>query len=83
MKTIVLTAALLFLPASGAAFAAEAKPAEAAGEKTRCKRIPETGSNVRAQKICRTEAEWRAIREGNKKNAEDLTNATGGMKSGS
>lgn len=38
----------------------------------RCRRLDVTGSLVRKERICKTNAEWRAIREQQGRDAEDL-----------
>ncbi|MBB3911425.1 hypothetical protein GGQ81_002059 [Sphingomonas desiccabilis] len=50
-----LLAAALALQASPPALPTPTPP------KKRCVRIEETGSYVRKQRVCRTEAEWRAL----------------------
>jgi hypothetical protein len=82
MKKLLLAAGLLALSAPSFAADAPGPQGQASGEKMRCKRIPETGSNVRAQKICRTEREWNMIRDKGRKEASDLANPTGGMRTG-
>lgn len=44
--------------------------------KPRCKRIAETGSYVRATRICHTEEEWRAIERGNSLEMDRLRDRT-------
>ncbi|HAF40358.1 MAG TPA: hypothetical protein DCG90_01065 [Sphingobium sp.] len=38
----------------------------------RCKRLDVTGSLVRKERICKTNAEWRAISEQQNRDADDL-----------
>jgi hypothetical protein len=79
MKKIALLAALVILPA-----VASAESPQQAGtdtDKVKCKRIAETGSNARFQKICRKESEWRQMQEANRRAADDMTSATGGTRS--
>ncbi len=46
----------------------------------RCKRLDVTGSLVRKERICKTNAEWRAIREQQNRDADDLiTRSRAGM----
>jgi hypothetical protein len=46
------------VPASGAS-------PVAAAEKVRCRRVEETGSNIRGKRVCHTDAEWRALHRSN------------------
>lgn len=47
---------------------------------TRCKRIAVTGSLIRKERICKTNAEWRAISEQQNRDADDLiTRSRAGM----
>lgn len=47
---------------------------------TRCKRLAVTGSLVRKERICKTNAEWRAISEQQNRDADDLiTRSRAGM----
>lgn len=39
---------------------------------TRCRSFPVTGSLVRKERICKTNAEWRAISEQQSRDADDL-----------
>lgn len=39
---------------------------------TRCRRLDVTGSLVRKERICKTNAEWRAISEQQNRDADDL-----------
>lgn len=41
---------------------------------TRCKRLDVTGSLVRKERICKTNAEWRAISDRQNRDANDLIN---------
>lgn len=41
--------------------AAVPAPAPSPTTKLRCRRMEETGSYVRAKRVCRTDAEWRAL----------------------
>lgn len=41
----------------------------------RCLRIQETGSRVRAQRICRTNAEWKRIADAGNQKASDMVDA--------
>ncbi|NWK98566.1 hypothetical protein DM806_23455 [Sphingobium lactosutens] len=46
----------------------------------RCKRLDVTGSLVRKERICRTNAEWRVISEQQNRDADDLiTRSRAGM----
>lgn len=46
----------------------------------RCRKIGVTGSLVRTEKICKTNAEWRAIAEGHNREADDfITRSRTGM----
>lgn len=46
----------------------------------RCKRLEVTGSLVRKERVCRTNAEWRAISEQQNRDADDLiTRSRAGM----
>ncbi|TMJ16372.1 MAG: hypothetical protein E6G94_04390 [Alphaproteobacteria bacterium] len=78
MKKIVLLAAMVLLPA--VASAQTPQPASTDTDKVKCRRIAETGSNARFQKICRKESEWRRLQDANRREASDMTNATGGMR---
>lgn len=47
---------------------------------TRCKRLSVTGSLVRKERVCKTNAEWRAISEQQNRDADDLiTRSRAGM----
>lgn len=47
---------------------------------TRCKRLAVTGSLVRKERVCRTNAEWRATSEQQNRDADDLiTRSRAGM----
>ncbi|WP_254913789.1 hypothetical protein [Sphingobium sp. Z007] len=47
---------------------------------TRCRRLDVTGSLVRKERICKTNAEWRAISEQQNRDADDLiTRSRAGM----
>ena len=68
MRSLPLIAlAMLTLPAPLLAQADGATAAvdPAAPEAVKCKRIEITGSLVRKTRICKTNAEWKRIREGN------------------
>ena len=80
MKKLLLAAGMLALSAPVLAGEASNSPPQADGQKMRCKRIGETGSNVRHQKVCRTEREWKMIRDKGRQEAGELANPTGGMK---
>ena len=61
MKLIMLAAvSAAFLMSSAAVASAATEKKE---EKMRCKRVTETGSLAKVSRVCRTEREWRAIRE--------------------
>ncbi|MCI4590923.1 hypothetical protein MOK15_12580 [Sphingobium sp. BYY-5] len=53
---------------------AEDKPQVARNDPNavRCKRLEVTGSLVRKERICKTNAEWRAISEQQNRDADDL-----------
>lgn len=38
----------------------------------RCRRLEETGSLVRKQRVCKTNAEWRALSEQGNRDADDI-----------
>lgn len=78
MMKFLAAAALVILPAVALAEGGATATAE---DKVKCKRIAETGSMARFQKICRTEKEWRRIKEQQRKEADEFTTATGGMRS--
>ncbi|SEN73465.1 hypothetical protein SAMN05192583_3436 [Sphingomonas gellani] len=63
----VLSAALQAgtTPTAAPAPATAPSPTQEAAPKLRCKRQAETGSYVRATRICHTEKEWREIERGN------------------
>lgn len=47
---------------------------------TRCKRLAVTGSLVRKERVCKTNAEWRAMSEQQNRDADDLiTRSRAGM----
>ncbi|MFC0685702.1 hypothetical protein [Novosphingobium clariflavum] len=48
------------------------KPDRNAPNTVRCKQLTETGSLVVKKRICKTNAEWRAIREQQSQDADDL-----------
>jgi uncharacterized membrane protein len=77
MKKFVVAAAILTLPAVGLAQSAEPAKAE---DKVKCRRVAETGSNARAQKVCRKTSEWRRLQEMQRKDASDLTTPSGGQR---
>jgi hypothetical protein len=78
MMKFLAAAALVILPAVAVA---EGGTTAAAEDKVKCKKVAETGSMARFQKICRTEKEWRRIKEQQRKEAGDLTTPTGGARS--
>lgn len=78
MKKFIVAAMALALPAAGVA--QETPPAKSE-DKVKCRRIAETGSHVRAQKICRKESEWRRLHDMQRKDASDFTTPTGGQRS--
>ena len=69
----VLAAALL--AASLAAFADAPPPGDAQDEIV-CKRVEETGSRLKSRKICKTESEWKAQRDGAKDFMKDVDRAS-------
>ena len=79
MKKLLLAAGLMALCSPSVA-AEPNSTSPAPGEKMRCKRVGETGSNVRHQKVCRTEREWKMLRDKGRQEAGDLANPSGGMK---
>jgi hypothetical protein len=66
---LVLAAA--FLAASLAAYADAPPPGDGEDEIV-CKRVEETGSRLKSRKICRTESEWKAMRDGAKDFMKDV-----------
>lgn len=44
-------------------------------ERVRCVRITETGSRVRASKVCKTNAEWNRLADAGNKQATDIVEA--------
>ena len=60
-KLFTALLALSFAVPAAAGTAVASSPV-AAAEKIRCKREVETGSLVKATRVCRTEAEWDALR---------------------
>lgn len=66
MLTKVVRLAILasVLAGIGITYAGEESTAPAAGaqEKLICKKVQQTGSRLRSQKVCLTEADWRAKR---------------------
>ena len=74
MIKFVVAAALLSAPALASAEAG--KPSDPA-EKVRCKRQAETGSFAKVTKICRTEKQWRALRDASKEETRELQHAVG------
>jgi len=50
-------------------------------DKIICKRFLETGSLVKATKICHKRSEWARIVDANRSNAEDLQTAKNGLQS--
>jgi hypothetical protein len=62
MKYLIAIAALTL--SSGAVAEADGtSPKTGTTEKVRCKRIGETGSLAKVTKVCRTDREWRQLRE--------------------
>lgn len=78
LKTMMMPALLLTaMPAM-----AEDKPKLDRNDPSavRCKRLEVTGSLVRKERICKTNAEWRAISEQQNRDADDLiTRSRAGM----
>lgn len=58
---------LLAAPAMGAT-----NPASQGDNKLVCKKSVETGSLVKARKVCRTKAEWRKVTETARKTTRDI-----------
>lgn len=79
---MISTFALAMLLAAGGPEAAQQAAEPAPTEpKVICRRIPELGSRVRAQRVCRTKEEWAAEREENRK-LIDRAQVTGGLRDG-
>jgi hypothetical protein len=66
----------IVLAAVAAMSAAPATAAETSGNpgKKICRKMPETGSLVKAQKICRTAKEWQAQQEAGREAVRDFQN---------
>lgn len=82
----LLPVALLALPFVAVPARAEPQPAPAAKldprdpNAVKCRRLEVTGSLVRRERICKTNAEWRAISEQQNRDADDLiTRSRSGM----
>lgn len=73
MRTLATLALLATLPAI--AFAQTATPApdpQDPDQRVRCRNIAITGSLVRSERVCKTVAEWRRLRERANENARDI-----------
>ncbi len=78
LKTMI--AASLFAMAMPALAQEKAKLDRNDPNATRCKRLEVTGSLVRKERICKTNAEWRAMSEQQNRDADDLiTRSRAGM----
>lgn len=77
MKKLIVAAVALVLPA--VALAQTPAPAKAE-DKVKCRRIAETGSMARTQKVCRKESEWRRLQDTQRKEASELTTPSGGTR---
>ncbi|PEQ12188.1 hypothetical protein B2G71_13725 [Novosphingobium sp. PC22D] len=84
-----ILAAGLFLLSSGAAEATDTaapateEPAKPTGDdRIKCKRLSVTGSLTKKEKVCKTIAEWRGMRERNSEYARDLVDYTRGRPAG-
>jgi hypothetical protein len=64
ISTFVLS---MLLAADAPANAAQAEQAPPEESKMICRRIPEIGSRVRAQRVCKTKQEWAFEREENRR----------------
>lgn len=90
MKTFQVIALALFMTGATAAYAAEAPaPAEqkqtdkSAPDYIRCEKTIETGSLVKARRVCRTNAQWRGIhKEENRVATEAIQGTASGSMSG-
>jgi hypothetical protein len=69
MKTLMIAALLLV---SSGAIAETGKTPKAPGDKVQCKRVAHTGSLARVTKVCRTERDWRVLRENAQRDGDSL-----------
>ncbi|WP_041391667.1 hypothetical protein [Sphingobium sp. SYK-6] len=85
---LALIALLLATPAVPAMAQAQPDSAEPAKlpkdhpDAVRCRRLEVTGSLVRKQRVCKTNAEWLASREQQQGDADDLVTRSRGMGAG-
>lgn len=82
MRTLFLLSAVLAVAAGTAAQAQSAAPAASRSDPNtvRCRQIQVTGSLVKKERVCKTNAEWRAIAEGQNRDADDfITRTRAGM----
>jgi hypothetical protein len=70
MKTLMIAA--LLLVSSGAAAQTVKTSQKAPGDKMQCKRVAHTGSLARVTKVCRTERDWRVLRENAQRDGDSL-----------
>lgn len=86
MKTLLLIGAALAFGAAAIAQAQDVTPAvknRSDPSAIKCRQIQVTGSLVRKERVCKTNAQWRAISEGQNREADDLiTRSRAGLNSG-
>ena len=81
MKHVLLVALLASYAGPATAFD-ERKPARSSDpDQQVCKRYVETGSRLRATRVCATRAEWAEIRAAEKRRMEELTSGRAGNRS--
>ncbi|WOK37868.1 hypothetical protein [Sphingomonas sp. C3-2] len=79
MRTLFLLSAVLAVAAGTAAQAQNAAPAAASRSDpnaVKCRQLQVTGSLVRKERVCKTNAEWRSIAEGQNREADDFITRT-------
>lgn len=83
MKTLLLIGAALAFGATAVVQAQNAAPAvknRSDPSAIKCRQLQVTGSLVRKERVCKTNAQWRAISEGQNREADDLiTRSRAGM----
>ena len=73
----MLKFAILALALAQTSALAETKKIGDPLDKVRCKRLAETGSLAKVTKICRTERQWREIRDAGRNETRQMLDAAG------
>lgn len=78
MSVSALFVALMLAESSAATPPAAAPPAPRPEDKIVCRKILETGSLIKGERVCHTRAEWAKLADLGRRDAEDLSIAKNG-----